>query len=80
MDQEDKKNQDPEAKYELIFRNGALANLKKLAKSFSVPEENLKEVVNKGIKILSLIISIDAKTIILETKKGEKFIVDVDKI
>jgi hypothetical protein len=71
---------DDEEKYELIFRNGALANLKKLANNLGVPEENLKEVVNKGIKVLTLIKSVDTKTIILETKQGEKFTLDVEKI
>lgn len=82
MEPEEKEPKTPvaEEKYELIFRNGALANLKKLAGNFGVPEENLKEVVNKGIKVLTLIKSVDAQRIIFETKKGEKFIIDVEKI
>ena len=36
----------PDEQYELIFKNGALANLKSLAKNFGVPENDLRQVVN----------------------------------
>lgn len=64
--------------YELIFTNGALANLKKLACDFGVPEDDLKQVVNKGIHLLT--ITKDSKFIIFENKEGEKYKIDMSKL
>lgn len=66
--------------YELVFTNGALINLKKLAADFNVPETDLRQVINKGIRILTLIKSVDTKTIIFENKKGERYTLDADKL
>lgn len=70
-------NQEP---YELTFTNGALANLKKIAGEFKVPENDLKQVVNKGIQVLSLIKSVGTKTVTFENKKGERYTLDVDNL
>lgn len=80
MEEKIKSSGTPEAQYELIFKNGALANLKRLAAQFNVPESDLRQVINKGIQMLSLIKSLDTKNVILETKKGEKFVLDAEKI
>ena len=64
--------------YEIIFKNGALANLKQLAKSFGVPENELKQVVSKGVNLLTLVK--DAKSLVFEDKNGNRFFVDVKKL
>lgn len=64
--------------YELVFKNGALANLKSLAKTFKIPEDDLRLVVSKAISLLSL--TKDAKTLTLENKNGERFRVDLEKL
>jgi len=40
--------------YELTFKNGALVKLKELASKLNIPESNLDEVVQKGLKALEL--------------------------
>lgn len=40
--------------YELTFKNGALEKLKQLAKRFDIPEENLDQVIEKGLRALEL--------------------------
>lgn len=67
-----------EEKYELIFKNGALANLKSLASRFGISEDDLKLVVSKSIRLLTL--TKDAKSLILENKNGEKFIIDINTL
>lgn len=71
------KTTEPEEEtYELLFRNGALANLKKLAGRFNVPEDNLKEIVNKAIKLLTAVDSTNPKQVIIESKNGDRFTID----
>lgn len=67
-----------EEQYELVFKNGALANLKSLAKTFNIPEDNLRQVVSKAIALLSL--TKNAKSLILEDSNGERFKVDVKSL
>ena len=74
----DNNNNQQEEQFELIFRNGALANLKDLAKVFNVPENDLRQVVNKGIRLLTL--TKDAKGLVLEDKNGDRFKVDIEKL
>ncbi|MBI2039091.1 MAG: hypothetical protein HYT22_02345 [Candidatus Niyogibacteria bacterium] len=69
-----------EDQFELIFKNGALANLKKLAGKLNISEENLGEAVNKSIKILSIIKNVRTKTITLETEDKQRFVLDADEI
>lgn len=47
----DKSNKD---EYSITFRNGALKKLKELAKKFDISEDNLDQVVEKGLKVLDL--------------------------
>ena len=67
-----------EEKYELVFQNGALENLKELATIFNVPENDLGKLVNKGIQILKL--TKDKKFFIFEDKDGNRFRVDIGKL
>ncbi|TSC76371.1 MAG: hypothetical protein G01um101429_1165 [Parcubacteria group bacterium Gr01-1014_29] len=77
MEEKDKKTEGAE-QYELIFRNGALTNLKELARRFNIPENDLKQIVNKSIKLLTL--TKDAKSLILEDKNGDRFRIDVGNL
>jgi hypothetical protein len=67
-----------EPQYELIFKNGALTNLKSLALTFGLPEDDLKQVVSKSIKLLSVVK--DAKILTFENQNGERFNVDVKRL
>lgn len=78
MDEKESTDENGEEQYELVFKNGALANLKSLAKRFNVPENDLKQVVSKGIKLLGIVK--DAKQLTLEDRNGERFIVDIEKL
>ena len=81
MEPEEKKGtKTEEEKFELIFKNGALANLKKLASRLNIPQDNLGEVVNRSIKILSIIKNVDTQTLTLETKNKERYVLDADKL
>ena len=77
MDEDKKKL---EEQFQLIFKNGALANLKNLAVKLSVSEDNLGEVVNKSIKLLSTIKNVDTKTLTLETSDGKRYIIDTNTL
>ena len=82
MAEEEKKttenNGEDKEKYELVFQNGALKNLKELAIAFGVPEDDLGKVVNKGIQMLKL--TKDSKYFIFEDKNGNRFKVDINKL
>jgi len=78
--EEKKETTKKEDTYELTFTNGALTNLKKLATSFDIPENDLRRVVNKAILLLTLVKNVDGKTLTIESKKGERYNLDVDKL
>lgn len=80
MTQEEKKANGNGEEFELIFKNGALANLKNLAGQLNVSEDNLGEVVNKGIRLLSIIKNVGTKTITLEAKDKSRFVLDAERI
>ena len=62
--------------YEITFRNGALKKLKALARRLDVPEDNLAEVLSKGIKVMEL-----AEDNQLSIKSGgDTYIIDLKKI
>lgn len=71
---DEKSNQDET--YEITFRNGALKKLKALAKKLDIPEDNLAEVLSRGMKVLEL--SEDNKVTV--KSGGDTYIVDLKKI
>lgn len=71
-------NKTHEEQFELVFRNGALSNLKSLARNFDVPEDNLKEIVNKAVKLLTFVK--DSDSILFKDASGTHFRVDVKKL
>lgn len=63
-------------KYTLTFTNGALAKLKDLATKLGVSEDNLSEVVVKGMKVLDL--ANDGKLVV--DKGEEKLEIDLKSL
>lgn len=78
MEEKTKTTPPVEEKYELIFKNGALANLKELAGILNVPQDDLKQVVSKSINLLNL--AKNAKTLVLEDHNGNRYYIDLKKI
>lgn len=76
-EEKDKKSEDLE-QYEVTFRNGALVNLKKLARDLDVPESDLREVVNKSINLLTL--AKNANIVVIENQKGDRYRIDLKKL
>lgn len=74
----DEARPEEQEQYELVFKNGALGNLKELAKVFGIPETELRQVVRKAIALLNL--TKDAKTLVMEDKKGDRFKIDVKSL
>lgn len=67
---------DEEDTYEITFRNGALKKLKDLAKRLDIPDDNLAEVLARGIKVMEL-----AEDNKLSVKSGgDTYIIDLKKI
>ena len=67
-----------EETYELVFRNGALKNLKALASGLGIAETDLKQVVNKAISALTLIKN--GNFTIVEDEKGNRFRMDLNRL
>jgi hypothetical protein len=62
--------------YTITFKNGALVKIKQLAHKFNIPEDNLDDVIQKGLKALEL--SDDDK---LEFNKGgTKYFIDIKNL
>lgn len=68
--------QTPE-EYQLSFKNGALANIKNLASVFNISEENLQDVINKAISLLSVVK--DSEFVYFE-RDGERYKVNIKKL
>ena len=64
------------SEYVVTFRNGALLKLKELAGYLNIPEENLGEVILKGMKLIDT--AKDGKIIIEKGK--DKFEVDIKRL
>ncbi len=62
--------------YEITFRNGALKKLRMLADRLDISEDNLAEVLTKGMKIMEL--AEDNKVSIKNGK--EIYIIDLKKV
>lgn len=62
--------------YEVTFRNGALRKLKDLAKRLDISEDNLAEVLIRGMKVIEL--AEDNKVSV--KNGGDTYIVDLKKI
>lgn len=72
----DEKINNQEDTYEITFRNGALKKLKVLAKKLDINEDNLAEVLTRGMKVIEL--ADDNKVSV--KNNGDTYIVDLKKI
>lgn len=72
----DEKLNNQEDTYEITFRNGALKKLKSLAKRLDIDENNLAEVLTKGMKVMEL--AEDNKVTV--KSGGETYIIDLKKV
>jgi len=62
--------------YEITFRNGALKKLRVLAKRLDIPEDNLAEVLARGMKVMEL-----AEDNKVSVKSGkDTYIIDLKRI
>ena len=71
------KNSGAQDRYELIFKNGALDKLRQLAAQFDIPESELSQVVEKGLKALELPAD-DGK--LMFKKGGETYFIDIKEL
>jgi len=72
----EERSNEQEETYEITFRNGALKKLKSLAKRMDISEDNLAEVLSRGIKVMEL-----AEDNKLTVKSGgDTYIIDLKKI
>lgn len=67
-----------EENLEVVFRNGALANLKEMAKVFAIPETELSKVVSKSTRLLNIVKA--AKNVSFEDQNGNRFNIDVKQL
>lgn len=66
----------PADEYTITFKNGALTTLRALAQKLEVANDNLDEVITKGLKVLEL--PEDNKLIF--KKGGETYSVDIKQL
>ncbi|MBI3045920.1 MAG: hypothetical protein HYY86_00015 [Candidatus Harrisonbacteria bacterium] len=67
-----------EEQLEIVVRNGALINLKSLATRFNIPQNDLKSVIAKALRLLN---TVKDDKVIIEDKNGNgRFNLDIDKI
>lgn len=74
---EDLKNQEGqkgEEEFKITFRNGALKRLKKVAADLGISENNLGEVLTKGINLIDIA---KVGTIITIKKDGKEYVIDL---
>lgn len=64
-----------EEQFEVVFKNGALKNLKELATLFGVPETELSKIVSKSTRLLTIVKN--AKKVSFEDESGNRYYVDV---
>lgn len=76
MDTTTQDNQNGENEFVVTFRNGALQKLKALAAELDIPEDQLGEVLQKGIKIIEF--AKNGKLVVEKNK--ERYEVDLKKI
>ncbi|HVI69754.1 MAG TPA: hypothetical protein VM581_04845 [Magnetospirillaceae bacterium] len=72
----DERINEQEETYEITFRNGALKRLKAIAEKLDISEDNLAEVLAKGMKVMQL--AEDNKVTV--KSGGETYVIDLKKI
>ncbi len=67
--------QQPE--FSVTFRNGALTRLKKVATELGISEENLAEVLKKGVALMD--VAKEGNNITFE-KAGQRYVIDLRRL
>lgn len=63
--------------FSVTFRNGALARLKKVAHELNITDENLAEVLKKGVVLMD--VAKEGNNITFE-KAGQKYVIDLRRL
>lgn len=67
--------------FEIIFKNGALENLTRLADQFDSSEnDGLRLVVAKAIRLLTYVKDAKEGKVFFKDKKGDTFNIDIDTL
>jgi len=66
--------------YKLSFKNGALANLKRLATRFNVPDDDLNQVVSKATKLLTYVKDAKDGKVSFSDQKGDRYFVNINEL
>lgn len=66
-----------ESFFSVTFRNGALARLKKVAGELGIPEENLADVLKKGVALIDM--AKEGNNVTIE-KGNEKYVIDLRRL
>ena len=67
--------------FEIVFKNGAFDNLQRLSGSSEPSEEELREVVEKAVKLLTYVSNAkNGKLLFTDKESGELYNVDINKL
>ncbi len=77
---ETKENSNQLEEFKLSFKNGALANLKRLATRFSVADDDLEKVVAKAVKLLTYVQVSKNGKVFFDDEKGDRYSVTLNDL
>jgi len=70
-------DEEKQEEFSVTFRNGALARLKKVARELNIPENNLAEVLKKGVALID--VAKDGNSVTFE-KDNQKYVIDIRRL
>lgn len=70
-------NDEGEESFSVVFSGGALKKLKELASYLSISENDLGDVLMKGMKIIDAVKDSGEQTIVIESGDGKREIINV---
>ncbi len=70
-------DEEKQDEFSVTFRNGALARLKKVARELNIPENDLAEVLKKGIALMD--VAKDGNSVTFE-KGNQKYVIDIRRL
>lgn len=76
----DRINVDRQDKLDVSFTNGALTMIKDLASYYSVSDKDLKNVLIKGLQIMTEVKNAGTKHVIIEDLNGKREKIDISAI
>lgn len=66
-----------EERFDISFGNGALRKIKELALFLSIPDDQLGDVLTKGIKIIDAVKDSGSDVVIISSKDGKQETVNI---